>query len=768
MKKSLLFFISAIACFPVFAQNQFDGYDFIANLKNDASIGKIDFYVKTVDPCAVNSEKNYYGIESSISNTSTSGFLNFKVQVTDCEGKIYEQSISILLSKLQRGFNNNNIYWELIGKLSTPPYQITISNSYNNTKPIQKGEVKLIDPDSLIISNNDNNIIAYGDKVIMEIAGGDNLINSTNTYWSWHIGSLNSKEFITQDKNYIFTPTSNTIVYVTAVKKTSTGFIRSKTVSKTIYVDTKSYEPYSITADNTSICSSSNGANLSINGGLLGKMAKWVWYKNGCGEDGGEIVAKGVTNLQVSPNVTTTYYVRAEGDENYTNCKAVTIEVVDPPKKPLIQLIGKNEICQGETVKLILPGQPVKNYDNSQWIWYQKDITESNYNMGSTNKLNLSGTAILTNPIKSSNFYVISEGGICNSVSSEVIKVVVKTKSSNTVIKTEPIQNSHKFILSANTNDLGTNAKWMWYEGKYRNETNPLSSNLTKLSNQEAIIEIKSEKKEDKYIYISAQGDCDIPPTINGSITIPKYQEEVVVVSKTNNTRKIKNSYPKANTRNIVKKSLGPVKKQFILNVGQTITDDKKLNTFIYTLGATGLEGNSSGNYIKYMKTDVNIYPTGDLVADNPTQTILNYPNDGTYYKFNNVVKTFIVQSYILGTMTTDFNQSVTIYSGFGYGEVKTIWGYDKYSKSTNKFLSSGFAKNNAKSYGGLALELGLMLRIRCININGGVSSVFGLSEVRDQRIQPTAADPYADRVLSFEKFIKGHIGIGISILSRK
>ena len=111
MKKFLLFIISAIACFPAFAQNQFDGYDFIANLKNDASIGKIDFYVKTVDPCAFNAEKNYYGIESSISNTSASGFLNFKVQVTDCEGKIYEQSISILLSKLQRGFNKNIIYW---------------------------------------------------------------------------------------------------------------------------------------------------------------------------------------------------------------------------------------------------------------------------------------------------------------------------------------------------------------------------------------------------------------------------------------------------------------------------------------------------------------------------------------------------------------------------------------------------------------------------------------------------------------------------------
>ena len=59
------------------------------------------------------------------------------------------------------------------------------------------------------------------------------------------------------------------------------------------------------------------------------------------------------------------------------------------------------------------------------------------------------------------------------------------------------------------------------------------------------------------------------------------------------------------------------------------------------------------------MRTDVNIYPTGDLVADNPTNTILNYPNDGTYYKFNNNNKSFNVQSYILGGMSTDFKGMV-------------------------------------------------------------------------------------------------------------
>jgi hypothetical protein len=60
------------------------------------------------------------------------------------------------------------------------------------------------------------------------------------------------------------------------------------------------------------------------------------------------------------------------------------------------------------------------------------------------------------------------------------------------------------------------------------------------------------------------------------------------------------------------------------------------------------------------------------------------------------------------------------------------------------------------------------MIRVWYFNINGGVTSVFGISEVRDPNIQPTTADPYADRIWDFQKFIKGHLGIGISILNRK
>jgi hypothetical protein len=160
------------------AQSQINGYDFISNLKNNANIGQIDFYVKSSDPCLIGNEKILFGINSTILNTNLNSFLNFKLQVVDCNGKIYEQSISTPLSKLQEGFNENIIIWNLDGKLYANPYQITISNYEDKSRLIQKGQIKPTDPDSLIIKYNNTSIVSYGEEVIMEIMGGDDLTNS--------------------------------------------------------------------------------------------------------------------------------------------------------------------------------------------------------------------------------------------------------------------------------------------------------------------------------------------------------------------------------------------------------------------------------------------------------------------------------------------------------------------------------------------------------------------------------------------------------------
>lgn len=62
---------------------------------------------------------------------------------------------------------------------------------------------------------------------------------------------------------------------------------------------------------------------LGITGGSLGTNAVWKWYTGTCGSS---LVGTG-SSLVVTPAVTTTYYVLAEGDCNVTACQAVTVNV---------------------------------------------------------------------------------------------------------------------------------------------------------------------------------------------------------------------------------------------------------------------------------------------------------------------------------------------------------------------------------------------------------------------------------------------------------
>jgi len=63
--------------------------------------------------------------------------------------------------------------------------------------------------------------------------------------------------------------------------------------------------------------------NLSVVGGTLGTNASWKWYSGACGTS---LVGTG-SSISVTPAVTTTYYVRAEGDCNSTTCVAVTVNI---------------------------------------------------------------------------------------------------------------------------------------------------------------------------------------------------------------------------------------------------------------------------------------------------------------------------------------------------------------------------------------------------------------------------------------------------------
>ncbi len=99
------------------------------------------------------------------------------------------------------------------------------------------------------------------------------------------------------------------------------------TMPFTVTVDVPSTPP-TVANNSIDICRGAS-TTLTVNG-TLGTGAQWVWYTGGC--TGGTEVGRGAT-INVSPTVTTTYYVKAEstGPCGNTTCATVTVNVFEAP-----------------------------------------------------------------------------------------------------------------------------------------------------------------------------------------------------------------------------------------------------------------------------------------------------------------------------------------------------------------------------------------------------------------------------------------------------
>ena len=94
------------------------------------------------------------------------------------------------------------------------------------------------------------------------------------------------------------------------------------------------------TKSKNSICPGIS-VNLGITGGSLGTNASWKWYSGSCS---GTLVGTGST-ISVTPLVTTTYYVLAQGDCNTTTCVSVTVTIacnIDKDKDGIPDYVESN------------------------------------------------------------------------------------------------------------------------------------------------------------------------------------------------------------------------------------------------------------------------------------------------------------------------------------------------------------------------------------------------------------------------------------------
>jgi hypothetical protein len=164
-----------------------------------------------------------------------------------------------------------------------------------------------------------------------------------------------------------------------------------------------------ITDDNT--CEGTK--TLTVQGGSLGDGADWVWSTNAAFST---TVGTGAS-IVVDPAVSTTYYVRAEGDCNTTTSVSALVTVKVPSTAPTGISVTNDNTCQGTTKTLTVQGGSLGT--GAIWNW----STDAGFGTSIG-----TGVSVVVDPAVSTTYYVRAEGD-CNTTASVSALVTVRAPS---------------------------------------------------------------------------------------------------------------------------------------------------------------------------------------------------------------------------------------------------------------------------------------------------------------------------------------------------
>ena len=91
-------------------------------------------------------------------------------------------------------------------------------------------------------------------------------------------------------------------------------------VTLDLTIKNSSLNPSAVISSENEVCPN-NDVYLNVDGGSLGTNSQWVWYKDSCS---GISIDTG-SSIVVTQSSNTTYFVRAEGECNNTNCENITV-----------------------------------------------------------------------------------------------------------------------------------------------------------------------------------------------------------------------------------------------------------------------------------------------------------------------------------------------------------------------------------------------------------------------------------------------------------
>lgn len=183
--------------------------------------------------------------------------------------------------------------------------------------------------------------LGSGPVVQLSLLGGS---LGTNASWHWYADNCGGTALSASGTSITVNPAVSTTYYVRGE-----GCDISNCANVTVNVSpgcTASVMPTAITPSANYI-SPGTPIQLTLTGGLLGTNSSWVLCSGSCGGPTASSGRGGVFNL--TPQVTTTYYLEAVGSCNVPGCISVTVYVVG---QPTITSVNPLTSKAGETVTI--------------------------------------------------------------------------------------------------------------------------------------------------------------------------------------------------------------------------------------------------------------------------------------------------------------------------------------------------------------------------------------------------------------------------------
>ncbi|MBE5322020.1 hypothetical protein IM793_22890 [Pedobacter sp. MR2016-19] len=316
-------------------------------------------------------------------------FLNWSMDYYDCANELVSKSFHLKITPaVVSGIIPNETLFFKGNKVASYKYGIK-----ENTKLVSNPVVKNTYPNSLEARSINGRLqINAGESTTLSVYGGT-LGEGAN--WKWYADACGTN-MVGSGKSLTIAPSKSTTYFVRAEGKNITDC-----VSASVDVKESNISAGGILGKEV-ICRGEGNVRLQVSGGKLLEGAKWCWYKDACGQ--GNKIGEG-QSIEVNPQISTVFYVRAEGAGQPSNCQNFKVTVLEPTVNAQ-GISGPREVLQGQYFSLEINGGILGT--NAQWTWYADENGQKNV-IGKGRSI----TGLLAN--QSVTYYANAEGGCGNS-----------------------------------------------------------------------------------------------------------------------------------------------------------------------------------------------------------------------------------------------------------------------------------------------------------------------------------------------------------------